>query len=116
VLQLLHARDKPALCSPTTRMALRQLAKAGALATEDATLLIRADHVWRTVQGMLRITVGRGVHDKLPDASTHALLRAAAEALDYTGPVDLAWLRGTLDSLAQQVRAAFVRYIGEIPS
>jgi [glutamine synthetase] adenylyltransferase / [glutamine synthetase]-adenylyl-L-tyrosine phosphorylase len=114
VLQLIHAREAPELCSPTTRIALARLAKAGPLSADDATLLISADHVWRTVQGMLRITVGRSAREELPDASARALIGAVAEAMDRTGPVDLAWLRGTLDDLARQVRAAFVRYIGEI--
>jgi len=114
VLQLIHARKKPELCSPTTRTAFASLAGAGLLAPDDAGLLIRADHVWRTVQGMLRITVGRGARDELPDASARALLRAVATALGGEGPIDLAELRATLDVLAQQVRAAFVRYIGEI--
>ncbi len=114
VLQLIHAREAPALCSPTTRIALERLARAGKLPADDAALLIRADHVWRTVQGMLRVTLGRGARDELPEASTHALLRAAAAALDQTGAVDIAWLRGTLDELAQQVRAAFIRHVGEI--
>ena len=74
VLQLIHARATPELCSPTTRIALSRLAKAGLLPADDAALLIRADHVWRTVQGMLRITVGRGAHKELPEASAQALL------------------------------------------
>jgi [glutamine synthetase] adenylyltransferase / [glutamine synthetase]-adenylyl-L-tyrosine phosphorylase len=113
-LQLIHARDAPDLCSPTTRVALARFAKAGLLPADDAALLIRADHVWRTVQGMLRITVGRGARGDLPDVSARALLRAVAAALDWTGPVDLARLRATLDDVAQKVRAAFVRYIGEM--
>lgn len=108
VLQLIHARSAPAVCSPTTRVALARLAKAGLLAAKDAALLTRADHVWRTVQGMLRITVGRAARDALPDASAQALLRAVG------GAVDLATLRATLDDLAQQVRAAFVRHVGEL--
>jgi [glutamine synthetase] adenylyltransferase / [glutamine synthetase]-adenylyl-L-tyrosine phosphorylase len=111
VLQLIHARSARDLCSPTTRIALARLAGAQLLAADDAALLIRADHVWRTVQGMLRITVGRGARGDLPDASARALLRAVAAEL---GPVDLAGLRATLDDLAQQVRAAFIRYVGEI--
>jgi len=114
VLQLIHARRKPELCSPTTRTAFASLAGAGLLTPDDAALLIRADHVWRTVQGMLRITVGRGARDELPDASARALLRAVATALGGEEPIALAELRATLDALAQQVRAAFVRYIGEI--
>ena len=58
VLQLVHAREIPAVCSPTTRVALERLAGAGELDAADAALLVRADRVWRTVQGMLRITVG----------------------------------------------------------
>jgi glutamate-ammonia-ligase adenylyltransferase len=114
VLQLIHAHHAPHVCSPTTRMALDNLAKAGLLPPDDAALLIRADHLWRTVQGMLRITVGRGAKLELPDASARALLRAVTATLGETGPVDLAWLRGTLDAMAQQVRAAFVRHIGDI--
>jgi [glutamine synthetase] adenylyltransferase / [glutamine synthetase]-adenylyl-L-tyrosine phosphorylase len=114
VLQLIHARSAPELCSPTTRIALARLARAGLLPAADAALLIRADHVWRTVQGMLRITVGRGARGDLPDASARALLRAVATAVDRTGPVDLAWLRATLDDLAQEVRAAFSCYVGEM--
>jgi glutamate-ammonia-ligase adenylyltransferase len=114
VLQLMHARETPELCSTTTRVALARLAGEGSLPADDAALLVRADHVWRTVQGMLRITVGRGAREALPDASAHALLRAVTDAMDQTGPVDLAWLRGTLDALARQVRAAFVRHIGEV--
>jgi glutamate-ammonia-ligase adenylyltransferase len=90
------------------------LAKAGLLPTDDAALLTRADHLWRTVQGMLRITVGRHARLDLPDASGRALLRAVAEAIDATGPVDLSGLRGTLDEMARQVRAAFIRHIGDI--
>ena len=43
-----------------------------------------------------------------PDAT------AFATALGGDGPVDLGGLRATLDAVAQQVRAAFVRYVGEI--
>jgi glutamate-ammonia-ligase adenylyltransferase len=108
VLQLIYAAQSPGLCSPTTRVALETLAKARKLETEDAALLMRADHLWRTIQGMLRITVGRGAREALPDASEQALLRAVGSA------VDLSALRTTMDDMAQQVRAAFVRYVGEI--
>ena len=108
------ARTRPEVCHPTLRIALRRLAEAGALPVADAALLIHADRVWRTVQGMLRIVVGRSVGDTLPDASARPLLAAARAAkLDAA---DVAGLRSTLDYLAQQVRAIFVRHIGEIGS
>lgn len=114
VLQLVHARTRPEVCHPTLRIALRRLAEAGALPVADAALLIHADRVWRTVQGMLRIVVGRSVGDTLPDASARPLLAAARAA--KLEAADVAGLRSTLDYLAQQVRAIFVRHIGEIGS
>ena len=76
VLQLLHAGERPEVLHPTTREALRRLEDAGVLRAADAALLIEADHVWRTVQGMLRITVGRDAREDLPEASARPLLRA----------------------------------------
>jgi glutamate-ammonia-ligase adenylyltransferase len=112
VLQLTHAAERPEVCSPTTRVALRRLAAVGLLPEEDAALLIRADRLWRTVQGMLRITVGRDAPEALPGASAGPLLRAAAAA--GAEAVDLPALRATLDEVAQQVRSLFVRHVGEI--
>jgi glutamate-ammonia-ligase adenylyltransferase len=111
-LQLIHARHDPGVCSPTTRVALTRLREAGHLPRADAALLIRADHVWRTVQGMLRITIGRTAPAELPEATARPLLRAAGEA----GVVadDLPALRADLEALAVDVRAAFVRHVGEI--
>lgn len=114
VLQLVHARERPDVLRTTTRLALAHLAKAGLLPADDAALLVRADRIWRTVQGMLRITVGRGAKDLLPEASARPLLRAAAQA--GAPAADLAALRASLDELAEQVRAAFVRHVGEIAS
>jgi glutamate-ammonia-ligase adenylyltransferase len=106
-LQLIHAASEPGLCSPTTRISLTNLAAAGHLPADDAALLIEADRTWRTVQGMLRITLGRGMPDELPDASARPLLRA-------TETQDIATWRHRLDALAGKVRAAFVRHVGEI--
>jgi glutamate-ammonia-ligase adenylyltransferase len=112
VLQLIHARHDPGLCSPTTRIVLARLHAAGHLPRADADLLTRADHMWRTVQGILRITIGRTAPAELPEATVRPLLRAAAEA--GAPAVDLPALRASLDTLAGEVRAAFVRHVGEI--
>jgi glutamate-ammonia-ligase adenylyltransferase len=106
-LQLIHAAAAIGLCHPTTRIALGNLAAAGHLPEDDAALLIRADRLWRTVQGMLRITFGRAPPPALTDAAAGPLLRT-------TGAVDVAALHASLDALAGQVRAAFIRHIGEI--
>jgi glutamate-ammonia-ligase adenylyltransferase len=111
-LQLIHAPTHPEATSPTTREALTRLREAGALPDDDAALLIRADRIWRTVQGMLRLTEGAAPKQALSEASAEALLHATAAA--GLPAVDVAGLRATLDLLAQQVRAAFVRLVGEI--
>ncbi len=107
VLQLVHAETMPEVLSPTTRVALRALAAAGVLPAADAALLIRADHAWRTVQGMLRITVGREAGETLPEASARPLLQAMEAE-------DLPSLRADLEALASDVRDAFTRYIGPV--
>ena len=39
-------------------------------------MLTEADRLWRTIQGMLRITVGPRPPPELPDAAMDALLRS----------------------------------------
>jgi glutamate-ammonia-ligase adenylyltransferase len=91
--QLLHGP-----VSSTLRLAVAGLRDAGAMSGEDAELLIRADRLWRTVQGQLRITEGPRPPAQLSEA------------------VDLDGLRATLDALAHDVRAAFIRLVGAIES
>ncbi|MCC6522586.1 MAG: bifunctional [glutamate--ammonia ligase]-adenylyl-L-tyrosine phosphorylase/[glutamate--ammonia-ligase] adenylyltransferase [Polyangiaceae bacterium] len=68
LLQLAHGRD-PAVRTPSTRVAIRALARAGALAPEDAAALEEGHAFLRRLEQRIRI-----VHD---DAS-HLIERAAA--------------------------------------
>jgi glutamate-ammonia-ligase adenylyltransferase len=111
MLQLVWARENPTVCSPNTCEALEKLAASGRLNGADAALLVRADRVWRTVQGMLRITAGRATQGELPEASVRPLLRAVA-ALGVAAE-DVPGLRATLHALAAEVRAAFERIVGK---
>ncbi len=111
-LQLAHAAGHPDMPHPTTRTALARLRDAGLLAPADAARLIGADRAWRAVQGMLRLTEGRAPVDVVSDAAAAALLRAAAAA--GIAAVDLPALRATLDAMADAMRDAFVRLVGEI--
>jgi glutamate-ammonia-ligase adenylyltransferase len=111
-LQLVHGHNHPAVLVPTTRLALAALGGIGALPDADARLLIRADRVWRTVQGMLRLTEGRKAGEALSAASEAALLRALAAA--GLSAETLAALPAALDTLARDVRAAFVRHVGAV--
>ncbi len=106
VLQLLHAPRDPSVLSQTTREALANLAKVGALPAADAEALIAADRLWRTVQGMLRLTVGQPKTAELPPSPADALLRAA----DLP---DIAALNAACEATAETVRRLFVTHVGE---
>ena len=110
-LQLVHARDAGFRRSQTTHVALKRLADAGTIAKPDARVLIDAELLWRTIQGMLRMTVGRVEADSLPHASALPLLRAAAKA--GVSAVDADDLLHRSDDIAQQVRMLFEHYVGK---
>jgi glutamate-ammonia-ligase adenylyltransferase len=111
-LQLIH----PEVAQTTTRDALAALRDVGLLPGDDAAMLIRADRIWRTVQGMLRITAGRRPAGHLPEASADRLVRAAGKALGHDLQLDVPTLRATLEIVARDVRAAFIRHVGDIGS
>jgi len=112
-LQLHHGAARPEVLAVTTRVALARLAKAGALSAAEAALLTRADRLWRTILGMLRLTVGRAPEEMLTGPAAAALLRAVAPCCD-PAPVDLAALRAQMAEVAAAVRAIFERRIGSL--
>jgi glutamate-ammonia-ligase adenylyltransferase len=116
-LQLRHAHATPAILATTTRTALERLGKAGLLEAEEAAALIRAERLWRTVVGLIRLTHGRSREEALPAPAAEALLRAASPLLAAPGlpaPVDLAGLRAQMRECAACVRAAFNRHVADL--
>ena len=109
-LQLIHARDAGFHRSQTTRVALKRLAEVDALSNPDAKLLINAERLWRTIQGMLRITIGRAETADLPHVSTLPLLGAAARVGETV--VDADDLLERSERIAGNVRLIFERYLG----
>jgi glutamate-ammonia-ligase adenylyltransferase len=101
-LQLIAA--DPALFHPNTAAALRALGQAGHLPPADVEALIAADHLWRTVQGISRIT-GLSPHQAHPPAAMLAPLLAA------TGTADLDGLAASMDHAGASVRDCFNRHI-----
>lgn len=110
-LQLIHRHAAGFVPDQTGGTVLRRLADVGLLDPLDADTLIRADLLWRTIQGILRLTVGQTTAETLPPASAEPLLRAVAKlGLDA---VDTAQLLHRSDAVAQQVRCLFNRLIGD---
>lgn len=103
-LQLIHGPHNPALFHPNTKAALTALAKAGHLLPQEAQIMSEADNLWRTIQGINRIT---GLSEKatIPPASMiEPLLRA-------TGTTTLAALHQKIDDTARKAHAVFIAHI-----
>jgi glutamate-ammonia-ligase adenylyltransferase len=112
-LQVAHAHRIPAVISPTTRVALAALARAGLLPAEEAEELIAAERLWRAVTALLRLTVGRWKEEALPDPVAAALLGAVGPLLPRP-VVDQSGLRAQMREVAERVRAVFIRRIGSL--
>ena len=91
----------------TVRVAIARLAEAGALPAADAVILTEADRLWRTIQGLLRITVGSRPPPALPEPAMDALLGA-------TGICDAAAFHARMTQLAADVRGVFNSRVGTI--
>lgn len=96
-LSLLH----PGTAHPTTRVALARLRDAGVLTAPEAATLIEADHTWRTLMGLLRLSPPEG--DALPGVVLTAL-----------GAGDQASLVARLDAMADDVRGIFETRVGKV--
>jgi glutamate-ammonia-ligase adenylyltransferase len=103
-LQLIHGPRDPQLFRPNTTAALRALAQAGHLAEDDATALVAADFLWRSVQGIDRITGLRETATEPPAAMLTPLLRA-------TGTPDLDALNSAMADASGKVRDCFERIL-----
>ena len=86
LLQLVHGRADEALRSPTTLVALRELAEAGYVAQSDADALASAYRFLRTVEHRLQLVEGQQVHAVPADAAARAhLARVLGERDDRQG-------------------------------
>ncbi|MBW4035521.1 MAG: bifunctional [glutamine synthetase] adenylyltransferase/[glutamine synthetase]-adenylyl-L-tyrosine phosphorylase [Proteobacteria bacterium] len=105
-LQLIHGRTIPALFQPGTAAALAALAEAGIMTATEADALTEADHWFRAVQAMRRIT---GLAAPTQDAAPASLapILAAAGALDFTA------LIARMEEQAAVVRRAFIHHLGD---
>jgi glutamate-ammonia-ligase adenylyltransferase len=111
-LQVAEAARRPAILSPTTRIALAGLARAGLLEAAEAQALVAADRLWRAVLAHLRLTVGRWKEEALPAPVEAAMLAAVAKLLPRA-PVDGRDLRAQMRDVAEAVRAIFTRRLGD---
>ena len=108
-LQLLHAAKLPDILDTSTARVLDKARRLGVLAVEDAEVLRRAVRLYHDLTQILRLCLPGPFDAKT--AGT-ALLRLLARAADVP---DFATLDATLIETQAQVRASFVRILGETP-
>jgi glutamate-ammonia-ligase adenylyltransferase len=103
-LQLIYGPADPALFQPNTKAALLALGDAGKLNADDTGVLVQADFLWRSIQGINRIT---GLHDRMQDPPSATL----APLLRATDSIDFSQLRAAMAETSTAVREIFDRII-----
>ncbi len=104
-LQLRHGREHPEVLSTSTTGALERLGEAGLLEPRVASGLIRANRLWRNIQGMLRLTVeGLFIEAEAP-AGLKAAVARAADRQDFDA------LKDEMTATAEWVHAMFIELI-----
>jgi glutamate-ammonia-ligase adenylyltransferase len=103
-LQLIHGPADASLFRANTTAALRALEAAGHLPAPDAQALVAADFLWRSIQGIDRITGLADTATDPPAATLIPLLRA-------TNMPDFAALSAAMGQASERVRQCFERHI-----
>ena len=98
LLQLVHGRADPTLRSPTTLIALAELALAGYVDHDDAARLAAAYRFLRAVEHRLQLVDGAQVHT-IPDEPV--ALDRLARVMGYRGAPDATATRQLLDHLRE---------------
>ncbi len=104
-LQLRHGREHPEVLSTSTTGALERLGEAGLLEPRVAAGLIRANRLWRNIQGMLRLTVEGLFFEAEAPAGLKAALARAADRQDFDA------LKEEMTATAEWVHAMFIELI-----
>ncbi|MBS7811906.1 bifunctional [glutamine synthetase] adenylyltransferase/[glutamine synthetase]-adenylyl-L-tyrosine phosphorylase [Roseococcus pinisoli] len=108
-----HAAQNPRLLRRTTRHVLAELGSQGLIDEREAATLIQAERLWRSLLGLMRLTVGKWREPGLPVTVEEALRRGAGALVHQEVP-DLAALRQLMQAHAGAVRAAFERHLGKL--
>jgi len=108
-----HAAAHPRLLRRTTRLVLGELGRAGLLDEREAATFIQAERLWRTLLGLMRLTVGHWRDEHLPPTVEEAM-RLGAGTLVHQEIRTLAQLRDVMAAHAAAVRAGFERHVGRL--
>ncbi|MBT4735494.1 MAG: glutamine-synthetase adenylyltransferase, partial [Candidatus Marinimicrobia bacterium] len=103
-LQLRHAHENPDILNRQTRVALEKLTVHGFLDPSIATDLIDALNLWKSLQGMLRLTIPRELRKRreheIPESLQEKLAKIC-QVSDFTGLIE------KMDQTAERVLGHF---------
>ncbi|MFX4223592.1 MAG: bifunctional [glutamine synthetase] adenylyltransferase/[glutamine synthetase]-adenylyl-L-tyrosine phosphorylase [Thalassobaculum sp.] len=104
-LQLRHAHEHPSVLDGNTANAFLKLGAAGVLPEDEAVFLSNSVHIWRNIQGLLRLTVGTEFD---PDTAPQALkdrLARTSRAIDFNT------LERVIEKMSAVVMRTYDRYV-----
>ena len=108
-LELVHAATSPEILDTTTARILEKAARLGSLAREDAEVLRPAVLLFHDLTQVLRLCLPGAFDPKTASAGVLALLAHAADLPDFPA------LQAHVMETQRQVRACFVRILGNAP-
>ncbi|MEE8516569.1 MAG: bifunctional [glutamine synthetase] adenylyltransferase/[glutamine synthetase]-adenylyl-L-tyrosine phosphorylase [Alphaproteobacteria bacterium] len=100
-LQLRHACDHPEILSGSTVEALTRIGEAGLLDAAEVAALIRANRLWRNLQGMLRLTYEGKFNEEVVPGGLKALLAEATDNASFKT------LKEDMEATAAEIHAIY---------
>jgi glutamate-ammonia-ligase adenylyltransferase len=108
-LELIHAATAPEILDTSTARFLEKAARLGVLKPEDAEVLRPAVRLFHDLTQILRLCLPTAFDPKTVSAGVLGLLARAADLPDFAA------LQAHLVETERQVRATFVRILGQAP-
>jgi [glutamine synthetase] adenylyltransferase / [glutamine synthetase]-adenylyl-L-tyrosine phosphorylase len=109
-LQLVHAADMPEILDTSTARMLEKAARAEILKADDAEVLRPAVSLFHDLSQILRLCLPGAFDPQSANAGVLALLARAADLPDFPA------LQAHVVETQRQVRASFVRILGQAPN
>ncbi len=106
-LQLRHACDHPEILSPSAVEALRRIGEAGLFDAQEVAQLIRANRLWRNLQGMLRLTYEGKFDEEIVPDGLKALLAETTDNASFET------LKQDIEATANEVYTIYRRLIDD---
>ncbi|WPZ36976.1 bifunctional [glutamine synthetase] adenylyltransferase/[glutamine synthetase]-adenylyl-L-tyrosine phosphorylase [Thalassobaculum sp. OXR-137] len=104
-LQLRHGHEHPDVLDGNTANAFLKLGAAGILPEDEAAFLSNSVHIWRNIQGLLRLTVGNEFDPETAPEALKGRLAKTSRAIDFNT------LERVIEKMSAVVMRTYDRYV-----